>query len=173
MVPGHEPGRPAPREHRHDTARLADAISPPDQLWFDCQRGRLEIVGTLADRTAERVPCAVRVDRRNRERRGHQREGLIEEGERVEFVADAAYPCPPTLKSERDIGTDPGGDRSVATTRPAQDRSRVGRSAAEAATRGDRLVDGDRGGAPDRLKRPTHQVAFVDWNAGGGPTPHD
>ena len=92
------------------------------------QRGRFEIVGTLADRTAKRVPRAVRVDRRNRERRGHQRECLVEEGERLEVIPDAPDPGSPALQRERDVGTDSGGEPGVAATCPAKDRCGVGGS---------------------------------------------
>jgi hypothetical protein len=67
------------------------------------------------------------------------------ERQRGQDLADALHPGPAAVEAERDVGAEGFGDGKRVAAGPAHDRGGVGRSAAQAAARGDALGQQDAG----------------------------
>ena len=82
-------------------------------------------------------------------------------GQRVDDFPDAGDAGSATDEAERDVGAERRCRTKVRETRPAEHRSSVGRSSAQAGTGRNLLVERDRRSAPGEGERPSHQVVLV------------
>ena len=125
-LPLYEPGRSAARQPRTKPCDIAKVIANPRKLWGDSERGRFEIIPSVASRTSKSVPLRVHGGCRAMNWRCHDGKGLRREWKRLHDLADPANPGTASHQTEGDISADGGRTLEIGESSPTKNCRRVG-----------------------------------------------